>query len=47
MTLVSVATEMSVPNRTALDACSTHTSYCRAKTKTFSAGGNAAISTAV
>ena len=47
ITLVSVTTDTSVPISTALDACSTQTSYCRANTNTLSAGGSAAISTAV
>ncbi len=47
ITLVSVTTDTSVPISTALEACSTQTSYCRANTNTLSAGGSAAISTAV
>ena len=47
MTVVSVATETSVPSRTEPDAGSTQLSYCRASTNTLSAGGSAAISTAV
>ena len=47
ITPVSVTTDTSVPTSTALEACSTQTSYCRANTNTLSAGGSAAISTAV
>ena len=47
ITLVSVITDTNVPTSTALDACSTQMSYWRANTKTLSAGGSAAISTAV
>ena len=47
ITLVSVTTDTSVPTSTALEACSTQMSYCRANTNTLSAGGSAAISTAV
>ena len=47
MVVVSVTTDMKVPNSTEPEACATQVSYCRAMMKTFSAGGNAAISTAV
>ena len=47
ITLVSVMTETNVPIRTATDAGSTQVSCCRAITNTLSAGGSAAISTAV
>ena len=47
ITLVSVTTDTSVPTSTALEACSTQASYWRANTNTLSAGGSAAISTAV
>ena len=47
ITVVSVATETSVPSSTEPDAGSTQASYCRASTNTLSAGGSAAISTAV
>ena len=47
ITVVSVATETSVPSSTEPEAGSTQASYCRASTKTLSAGGSAAISTAV
>ena len=45
--VVSVTTDTKVPNSTEPEACATQVSYCRAMMKTFSAGGNAAISTAV
>ena len=47
ITLVSVMTEANVPISTATDAGSIQVSNCRAITKTFSAGGSDAISTAV
>src|SRR3954453_5311677 len=47
ITLVSVITEAKVPIRTATEAGSTQVSCCRAITNTLSAGGSAAISTAV
>src|SRR5258708_4605101 len=47
ITLVSVTTDTKVPTSTATEAGSTQVSYCLAMTKTFSAGGNEAISTAV
>src|SRR6188768_833858 len=47
ITLVSVTTEANVPINTATDAGSTQLSCCRAITNTLSAGGSAAISTAV
>jgi hypothetical protein len=45
--VVSVTTDTNVPNSTEPDACATQVSYCRAMMNTLSAGGNAAISTAV
>src|SRR5215212_2191581 len=45
--LVSVTTDAKVPISTATDAGSIQASFCRAITKTFSAGGSEAISTAV
>src|SRR6202035_3526009 len=47
ITLVRVTTDTKVPTSTATEAGSTQVSYCLAMTKTFSAGGNEAISTAV
>src|ERR1700750_3212975 len=47
MTAVSVKTEIKVPSSTAPEACSTHVSYCCAKTNTLRAGGSAAINIAV
>src|ERR1700704_600830 len=47
ITLVSVTTEAKVPTSTATDAGSIQVSFCRAITKTFRAGGNDAINTAV
>src|SRR3979409_641341 len=47
ITLVSVMTDAKVPISTATDAGSIQVSFCRAITKTFSAGGSDAISTAV
>src|ERR1700712_4427851 len=47
ITLVSVITEANVPISTATEAGSIQVSNCRAITKTFSAGGSDAISTAV
>src|SRR5436190_8545822 len=45
--VVSVTTDTNVPNNTELEACATHVSYCCAMMNTLSAGGSAAISTAV
>src|SRR5579872_1034689 len=45
--VVSVTTEANVPTMTATEAGSIQASFCRAITKTFSAGGNDAIRTAV
>src|ERR1700739_5071820 len=47
ITLVSVTTDANVPIITATDAGSIQLSFCRAITKTFSAGGSDAIRTAV
>src|SRR3569833_2228098 len=47
ITLVSVTTEANVPISTATAAGSIQVLFCRAMTNTFSAGGSAAISTAV
>src|SRR5262245_43657832 len=47
ITLVRVTTEAKVPIRTATDAGSIQVLFCRAITNTFSAGGSAAIRTAV
>src|SRR6185369_17377585 len=47
ITLVSVTTEANVPISTATDAGSIQVWFCRAITKTLSAGGKAAISSAV
>jgi hypothetical protein len=47
ITLVSVTTEAKVPIRTATDAGSIQVLFCRAITNMPSAGGSAAIKTAV
>src|SRR5882757_8293542 len=47
ITLVSVTTDANVPISTATDAGSIQVLFCRAMTNTLSAGGSAAISTAV
>lgn len=47
ITVVSMTTETKVPISTTTDAGSIQVSFCRAMTNTLSAGGSAAISSAV